>query len=43
MKVDAQGNSVATITSAEWGEDVPDEIAPVMTKLVNGTTYNLKK
>lgn len=43
VKVDTQGNPIATITSAEWKEDVPAEIAPVMTKLVSSTTYNLKK
>lgn len=42
VKVDAKGQPLATITSAEWGEDVPAEIAPVMAKLVNGTAYNLK-
>jgi thioredoxin 1 len=42
VKVDAQGNAVATITSAEWGEDVPAEIAPVMQKLVRSTAYDLK-
>jgi len=43
MKVDAEGQAVATITSAELGEDVPAEIAPVMAKLVNSQTYDLKK
>jgi thioredoxin-like negative regulator of GroEL len=42
VKVDAQGKPVATITSAEWGEDVPAEIAPVMAKLANSATYNSK-
>lgn len=42
IKVDAQGKPVATITGGEWGEDVPDEIAPVIAKLANSTTYNLK-
>ncbi|MBO2011060.1 thioredoxin family protein [Hymenobacter negativus] len=43
VKVDAQGQPVAKITSAEWGEDVPNEIAPVMTKLVSSKAYALKK
>jgi thioredoxin 1 len=42
VKVDAQGKPVATITSAEWEEDVPAEIAPVMAKLVNSAAYDLK-
>jgi thioredoxin 1 len=43
IKVDTQGKPVATITGEEWGEDVPDEIAPVMVKLANSTTYDLKQ
>ena len=43
VKVDAQGKPVATITSAERGEDVPAEIAPVMAKLASSTAYDLKK
>jgi thioredoxin 1 len=42
VKVDGHGKPVATITSAEWGEDEPAEIAPVMAKLANSATYNLK-
>lgn len=42
VKVDAQGQPVATITSSEWEEDVPAEIAPVMAKLANSAAYNLK-
>lgn len=43
VKVDAEAKPMATITSAEWDEDVPAEIAPVMQKLVSSTAYDLKK
>jgi len=43
VKVDAQGQPVATITGSEWEEDVPAEIAPVMAKLANSAAYNLKQ
>ena len=43
VKVDKEGKPIATITSAEWDEDVPAEIAPVMQKLVSSTAYDLKK
>lgn len=43
VKVDAQGRPVATITSAEWGDDVPAEIAPVLAKLVNSNAYDGRK
>ena len=43
VKVDAEGKPMATITSAEWDEDAPAEIAPVIQKLVGSTTYDLKK
>jgi thioredoxin 1 len=42
VKVCAQGKPIATITSAEWGEDTPAEIAPVMKKLANSTAFDLK-
>lgn len=42
VKTDAQGKPLATITSAEWDEDVPAAIAPVMAKLVSSTAYDLK-
>ncbi len=43
VKVDAAGRPIATITSAEWSEDVPAEIAPVLAKLVNSTAYDGRK
>jgi thioredoxin 1 len=43
VKVDAQGQPVATITSAEWDEDVPAEIAPVLAKLVNSNAFDRRK
>ena len=42
VKVNEQGEPVASITSAKWQEDEPAEIAPVMAKLANTTTYDLK-
>lgn len=42
VKVDAQGEPLASITSDKWQEDEPAEIAPVMAKLANTTAYNLK-
>jgi thioredoxin-like negative regulator of GroEL len=42
VKVDAQGQPLAAITSDEWKEDEPAEIAPVMAKLINTTAYDLK-
>jgi len=43
VKVDAHGHPVATITSAQWGKDVPDEIAPVLAKLVNSNAFYGRK
>lgn len=40
VKVDAQGRVLASITSAEWQEDAPAAIAPVMARLANTTTYD---
>ena len=42
VKVDVQGKLLAKITSAEWHEEAPDEIAPVMAKLANTTGYDPK-
>ncbi len=42
VKVDAQGEPLASITSAKWQEDEPGEIAPVMAKLANTATYDVK-
>lgn|GEM_PF-3357393 len=42
VKVDRQGKPIASITSDKWGEDEPAEIAPVMAKLVNTASYDLK-
>lgn len=42
VKVDARGQPLATITSDQWGEDVPSQIAPVMEQLVNGHAYDTK-
>ena len=42
MKVDAQGEPLASIISAKWKADEPVEIAPVMAKLANTTAYDLK-
>jgi thioredoxin 1 len=42
VKIDTQGKPLATITSAEWDEDAPADIAPVMAKLVSSTAYDLK-
>ncbi|MDO7884286.1 thioredoxin family protein [Hymenobacter cheonanensis] len=42
VKVDAQGQPLAVITSDKWKEDEPAEIAPVMEKLVNTAAYDLK-
>jgi thioredoxin 1 len=43
VKVDAQGQPLATITSDKWGEDVPGQIAPVLEQLVNGHSYDTQK
>lgn len=42
VKVDRQGKPLATITSAEWDEDSPAEIAPIRARLVSSTAYELK-
>jgi thioredoxin 1 len=42
VKVDAQGEPVASITSDKWKEDEPAEIAPVIEKLAYTGTYDLK-
>ncbi|QNH63766.1 thioredoxin family protein [Hymenobacter sediminicola] len=42
IKVDSAANTIAQITSDEWDNDVPDEIAAVMSKLVGTTGYDVK-
>lgn len=36
IKLDENGNTIARITSAAWDDDVPENIAPVMTELIGG-------
>lgn len=40
VKVTPEGKITAKITSAEWAENVPENIAPVMEQLVNGEVYD---
>lgn len=40
VKVNAQGEPVASITSDKWKEDEAAEIAPVMTKLATTAAYD---
>ena len=42
LKLDSAGNVVAHISSDKWKEDVPENIAPVMSRLVNGHAYDLQ-
>ena len=40
VKLDAQGVVVASISSDKWGEDTPENIAPVMRNLVVGHRFD---
>lgn len=40
IRLDQDSTVIARITSAEWDEDIPENIAPVMEKLLNQTVYN---
>jgi thiol-disulfide isomerase/thioredoxin len=42
IKLDQDSNILAQITSGEWDEDIPANIAPVMDKFVNQATYDKK-
>jgi thioredoxin 1 len=42
IKVNESGDLIAKITSAEWDEDIPENIAPIIDKLVNKNGYDQK-
>ncbi len=41
IKVTKDNEIVSKINSSEWAEDTAENIAPIMSQLVNTTTYNL--
>lgn len=40
IKINKDGEVIARITSAEWEEDTPENIAPVMNRFVNENFYD---
>jgi thioredoxin 1 len=42
VKVDADGQVVAKITSDKWAEDIPSDISPVMKALATSTEYDMQ-
>ncbi|MGB0869212.1 MAG: thioredoxin family protein [Flavobacteriales bacterium] len=42
IKLDSNTNVLAKITSAEWEEDIAENIAPIMDKLINSNFYDVK-
>lgn len=43
IKVNAEGEVIAQITSDEWGKDVPKNIASVIDTFINKDTYHMNK